>query len=142
MYTLITVDGNSPITANQISNETYAEIFTKFLSTIASPIIITPVYTVYKSETDAIYILAEQSGIDLSIALPDGFLKATTALDANYPGIDIEYAPRKQTSNNSCQTNPRILIEQPADKIEGPLRALIWSDPGKEDYTHEIEFNM
>lgn len=62
-----------------------------------------------------------------------GVLEATVSPDADYPGIDIEFIPDERT-DNVC--NPRVLVEKLRDS--NILRALIWADPDKEDYTEEV----
>ena len=64
-----------------------------------------------------------------------GYIVASVYSDPDYPGIDIEYVA--DNDNGQMQSRPRVLFEYPND---GYLRALIWKDPGSEDYTDEIEF--
>lgn len=73
----------------------------------------------------------------IEIKVKDGYLKATTSEDPNFPGIDIEYIPEE--IDELSISDPRILIEKPVDSNE--LRALIWNDSQDEDYTDKIVFN-
>lgn len=73
----------------------------------------------------------------LEVTLPNGTLVADKVSDPNYPGIDIEFIPDDEPEI-PLSTRPRILVERPIEDEQ--LRALIWSDPAKEDYTEEITF--
>lgn len=63
---------------------------------------------------------------------------ADKALDPDYPGIDIEFIPDDEPEI-PLSIRPRILVERPIEEGEH-LRALIWSNPAKGDYTEEITF--
>ena len=56
-------------------------------------------------------------------------------MDSNYPGIEVEFRP--DVEDEYALSNPRVLMERPAD--EG-LRALIWANAHEEDYTTKIKF--
>ena len=74
----------------------------------------------------------------LEVKLPNGMIVANKALDPDYPGIDIEFIPDDEPEI-PLSIRPRILVERPIEEGEH-LRALIWSNPAKEDYTEEITF--
>lgn len=69
------------------------------------------------------------------VEVEGGRLIATASLDPEYPGIDVEFVPNQETCKAST---PRILIEQPKGEN---LRALVWGNPDKEDYTVKVEFD-
>lgn len=75
------------------------------------------------------------------IELPDGSVLRLDVVDSDeYPGLDIELISKDDKRGES---RPRILIEKPFDDClekYDTLRALIWSNPKNEDYTHEINF--
>jgi hypothetical protein len=62
-----------------------------------------------------------------------GYIVASVSSDPNYPGIDVEYVADDDSGEEASR--PRVLVEYPANDC---LRALIWNDPGNEDYTEEI----
>ena len=66
-----------------------------------------------------------------------GYLVATASPDREYPGIDVEYLP--DVEEGEAVSAPRVLFEYPED---GELRALIWTDKDKEDYTHKLGFTL
>lgn len=72
----------------------------------------------------------------IEIRVNGGYIRATVNDDPNYPGIDVEFV--SDTDDGSFSSRPRVLMEKP---LEGELRALIWSDKNKEDYTEEILFD-
>lgn len=75
---------------------------------------------------------------NLAVPVRNGFLVATPASDPLYPGIDVEFIPDEQHADEYKEvlSKPRVLIEEPQDDTR--LRALLWTDPQKEDYTKEI----
>lgn len=70
----------------------------------------------------------------IKVRVGAGYLIATISQDDNYPGIDVEYVADSDTGENLSR--PRVLIECPNNDT---LRALIWNNPNKEDYSEEIE---
>ena len=79
-----------------------------------------------------------EPGKSYTMPIKEGHLDATVSLDPTYPGIDIEYIPNKEDElkNDELWTRPRVLIENNEDT----LRAVIWGDPHKEDYTKAVNF--
>ena len=79
-----------------------------------------------------------QPGKTYKVPMKNGYLEIIASFDKDYPGLDIEFIPDKY----EMKTNPRVLIEQDNyDKKEdepATLRALIWDNPGLEDYTKEL----
>ena len=71
----------------------------------------------------------------IKVRVKGGYLVATASLDRAYPGIDVEYLPDVDAGEHVSA--PRVLFEYPED---GELRALIWTDKDKEDYTHKLGF--
>lgn len=78
------------------------------------------------------------------IPLANGVLRIDVCPDPLYPGIDIEFVPNDDTTNNSTPiTRPRVLIEAPIDEStneQNNLRVLVWGRHDSEDYSDEIEF--
>ena len=70
------------------------------------------------------------------IKIEGGHLVATPSQDPNYPGIDVEFVA--DNDKGETASRPRVLFEKPLGE---KLRALIWGDSNKEDYTDEIEFS-
>lgn len=79
-----------------------------------------------------------EPGKSYILPIKEGHLDTTVSLDPTYPGIDIEYIPNKEDElkNDELWTRPRVLIENKEDT----LRAVIWGDPHKEDYTEAVNF--
>ena len=73
----------------------------------------------------------------LIVKAEGGVFRATKSQDPNYPGIDVEFIADQKEDN--ILSRPRVLFEKPVD---GSLRALIWNNSRKEDYSEEIEFNL
>ena len=73
----------------------------------------------------------------IKVRVKGGYLVATASLDRAYPGIDVEYLP--DVDEGEQVSAPRVLFEYPED---GELRALIWTDKDKEDYTHKLGFSL
>ena len=73
----------------------------------------------------------------IKVRVKGGYLVATASLDRAYPGIDVEYLP--DVDEGEHVSAPRVLFEYPED---GELRALIWTDKNKEDYTHKLGFTL
>ena len=73
----------------------------------------------------------------IKVRVKGGYLVATASLDRTYPGIDVEYLP--DVDEGEQVSAPRVLFEYPED---GELRALIWTDKDKEDYTHKLGFSL
>ena len=75
----------------------------------------------------------EPVGESVCKRIGDGTLYAKVINDDAYPGIDIEYIPDRE--NDEALSLPHVLVEWP----EGDrLRALVWNDPGSEDFTVEV----
>ena len=73
----------------------------------------------------------------VNVNLKNGILNAQPSVDPDYPGIDIEFLPYNEDPN--ALSRPRILFEQDQDTKK--LRAVIWDDSTKEDFTEIIDFN-
>ena len=73
---------------------------------------------------------------NLKVRVKGGYLIATESGDTDYPGICVEFIADNESDD--ALSRPSVLIEKP---IGGELRALIWDDEDKEDYTKEIRFN-
>ena len=73
----------------------------------------------------------------IKVRVKGGYLVATASLDRAYPGIDVEYLP--DVDEGEHVSAPRVLFEYPED---AELRALIWTDKNKEDYTHKLGFTL
>ena len=71
------------------------------------------------------------------VKVEGGILSATKSEDPDYPGIDIEFIADEE--DEGILSRPRVLFEKP---IDGSLRALIWNNSRKEDYSEEIEFDL
>lgn len=65
-----------------------------------------------------------------------GTFYLTASQDEQYPGVDIELIPEKNSKFDTGGTNPRILFEvpRPDGQLED-LRALLWTDRNSEDYS-------
>ncbi len=77
------------------------------------------------------------------VALGNGVLQIKATNDPLYPGVDIEFVPNNESSDELV-TRPRILIEAPLDPDTNEyenLRALIWGRADSEDYTDKITFD-
>ncbi len=75
------------------------------------------------------------------LPIKNGYLDIRVSQDTEYPGLDIEYIDDNEEAENNEEryhTRPRVLIECPADTNK--LRALIWSNPGSEDYEESVTF--
>ncbi len=82
-------------------------------------------------------IIPENNTIELKKRVPDGTLTSTVFYEP-YAGIDIEYKPDNEDSENaSFEYRPSVLMEKPDDS--NTLRALLW-DGHHDDYTHKIEY--
>lgn len=106
--------------SNMFGNENYKMLWEKFTGLkLPNQITLQP---------DKSYILS----------IKEGYLDITVSPDPTYPGIDIEYVSNKEDElkNDELWTRPRVLIENEEDT----LRAVIWKDPHKEDYTEAVNF--
>lgn len=77
-------------------------------------------------------------GPTYDMPIKNGHLDIFVSQDPNYPGLDIQYISDKEADlpDEELHTRPRVLIEN----NEGVLRAVVWADPSKEDYTNAIDF--
>lgn len=76
-----------------------------------------------------------------SMPLDGGHLDVRVSNDPQYPGLDIEYISDNEPDKLS---RPRVLIEKAMDeasKRSGHLRAVIWADRDREDYTDTIDLD-
>lgn len=64
-----------------------------------------------------------------------GTFKATASSDPNNPGIVVEFIVSDEGIENLSR--PTIMMEKTGNEV---LRALVWSDKTKEDYTQAIVF--
>ena len=71
------------------------------------------------------------------VEVEGGYFRAEPSLDPDYPGIDVEFISHDEPED--ILSHPRVLFERPAETKE--LRALIWSDPKKEDYVSKLTFD-
>lgn len=88
------------------------------------------------------YISLEQNTV-YKIPLGNGVLCIEATNDPLYPGVDIEFVPNNESSDELV-TRPRILIEAPLDPDTNEyenLRALVWGRADSEDYTDKITFD-
>ena len=69
-----------------------------------------------------------------------GTLVAEPSGDPDYPGIWISLVkPRDEGNDGEYEVN-LVLVESAQDPDnKSELRVLVWSDPNREDYTHNIE---
>ncbi len=78
-----------------------------------------------------------EAGKSYILPIKEGYLDLIVSADPEYPGIDIEYvSDKKSKPENGIYTRPRMLIEN----NENVLRAVVWGDPHREDYTAAINF--
>lgn len=70
--------------------------------------------------------------------IKNGKLDISMNNDPAYPGLDIEYISEKEDMlpKDMLYTRPRVLIEN----NDGKLRALIWGEHHREDYSIDVEF--
>jgi hypothetical protein len=76
------------------------------------------------------------------LPLAGGHLDIRVHPDPMYPGLDVEFISDKEPENKLSR--PRVLIEKPIDEdshLCERLRAVIWADRDKEDYTDAIELD-
>lgn len=73
---------------------------------------------------------------NITIKVTGGYIVSTASPDPDYPGIDIEFIA--DDDKGEFASRPRILVEKPLDYDK--VRALVWADKNKEDYTKEINF--
>lgn len=83
--------------------------------------------------------IGENIGNVLIVRVNGGVLRADPSQDPDFPGMDIEFIPDKETDGLS---RPRVLIETPKAEEGGfeSLRCLVWGRKDSEDYTEEINF--
>lgn len=75
----------------------------------------------------------------ITVPVLGGEIRVTVCGDPDYPGVDVEYIADNDEGQNPSR--PRVTMEMTmVDESSGLLRALAWTDPGKEDYTEEISF--
>lgn len=123
-------------TAEEIANEYIYNNDVVFGEFIASVSIvrasIEDVLEVYKRVKNIVDGAAE----NITVKVNGGHLVATTSPDPDYPGIDVEFVANND--EGEFLSRPRVLVEKPLDYDK--VRALVWADKNKEDYTEEIEF--
>lgn len=71
---------------------------------------------------------------EVTVDLPIGTIRVMATLDSDYPGVWLDLIREDGTE--------QALIVCEYDKENGNLRALIYRDEAKEDYTHDIYFQF
>lgn len=75
----------------------------------------------------------------LKVKTKFGTLIVEPSGDPDYPGVWISITQPRSDGDGEYEAN-LVLVESGEDPDgESGLRVLVWSDPEKEDYTHNIE---
>lgn len=109
--------------------------FGEFISSIsvdgASVEDVVEIYNKAKYEIDGI------GTESLTVKVNGGHIVATASPDPDYPGIDVEYVADNDIGE--YLSRPRVLMEKTFDSEN--VRALVWAEKDKEDYTDTFEFD-